>query len=119
MATLSQGMGAPKADNGQDAGNGNTGSPSSDAPPEFSDPNSSPEATHQSSLSKGYSDGFVTARIFSLYGLSKLGFIGQYIADSLAMLGTAIPPGTEDAYRSGFVQGLADGETAVAASLGA
>ena len=68
---------------------------------------------------KGYSDGYLTARIFALYGGSKLGFVGQYVEDSLAALGApVVAPGTEDDYRSAFWRGLADGEAAVAAGIG-
>ena len=68
---------------------------------------------------KGYSDGYLTAKIFALYGGSKLGFVGQYVEDSLGVLGSSIiAPGTEDDYRSAFWQGLGDAEAVVAAVLG-
>ncbi|KAI0724054.1 glycoside hydrolase superfamily [Cerioporus squamosus] len=65
-------------------------------------------------ISKGYSDGFLTAKIFALYGMSKLGFTGQYISDSLARLrGHIIEPGTEHFYEQWFMEGLNDGEALV------
>ena len=73
----------------------------------------------QAASKRGYTDGFLTARIFSLYSFSKLGFVGQYIQDSITTLGPAIiVPGTEDAYQDGFLCGLTDGEAVVGASLG-
>jgi hypothetical protein len=70
----------------------------------------------QQPVTKGYSDGFLSAKIFALYGLSKLGFIGQYINDSIVALGSGtdgITPGTEDIYRQWFLRGLQDGEATV------
>ncbi|PCH38120.1 glycoside hydrolase family 5 protein [Wolfiporia cocos MD-104 SS10] len=73
----------------------------------------------QRSIAKGYSDGFFTAKIFALYGMSKLGFIGQYISDSIAKLGpTVVKPGTEGMYRQWFMRGLQDGENIVASHVG-
>ena len=70
------------------------------------------------SWAKGYQDGFLTAKIFAAYGLSKLGFTGQYILDSITTLGpSVIAPGTEQEYESGFMEGLSDGEAAVATEL--
>ncbi|KAI0093534.1 glycoside hydrolase [Irpex rosettiformis] len=69
---------------------------------------------------KGYQDGFLTAKIFATYGLSKLGFTGQYIWDSVNSLGpVVIAPGTKEEYENGFVQGLADGEDTVATAVSA
>ncbi|PFH52455.1 hypothetical protein AMATHDRAFT_117096, partial [Amanita thiersii Skay4041] len=63
---------------------------------------------------KGYSDGYLTAKNFAMHNLSKLGFVEQYIGDLILVLGRdAIPPGTEDKYRNGFLQGLSDGEAAI------
>lgn len=59
---------------------------------------------------KGYSDGFLTAKIFAANGLSKLGFRGQYIEDSLRSLGNTIDAANQDVYREWFRKGLADGE---------
>jgi glucan 1,3-beta-glucosidase len=36
---------------------------------------------------KGHSDGLMTAKIFALMDFSKLGFIDQYVNDSIAALG--------------------------------
>jgi glucan 1,3-beta-glucosidase len=72
----------------------------------------------QRSVSKGYSDGFLTAKIFATYKTSKLGFIGQYIEDSIKALGPAIiEPGTEEAYRHWFRSGLGDGQLIVVSAV--
>jgi len=71
-------------------------------------------STSQHAIIKGYSDGFLTAEIFATYGLSKLGFTGQYIEDSLKSLGAAvIESGKEEYYREWFRKGLAHGEALV------
>lgn len=67
---------------------------------------------------KGYSDGFVTAKLFAANGLSKLGFIDQYINDSMAALGVAVvSKENEGFYRGGFIDGLRDAERLVQKSL--
>lgn len=72
------------------------------------------------SITKGYSDGFLTAKIFAQYGMSRLGFKGQYVADSIAALGpTAVAPGTENDYTAWFYRGLSDAETLVGAAMNA
>jgi glucan 1,3-beta-glucosidase len=72
----------------------------------------------QRSDAKGYSDGFLTSQIFASHNTSKLGFIGQYIADSIEALGPAVvAPRTEGSYRQGFMRGLRDGEAKIAATL--
>lgn len=86
------------------------------SPPAYGTSSGSAE---QAASLRGYTDGFLTARIFSLYSLSKLGFVGQYVQDSISALGpAAVAPGTNDAYQSGFLYGLADGEAVVNAGLG-
>ncbi|KAH7915012.1 glycoside hydrolase superfamily [Hygrophoropsis aurantiaca] len=73
--------------------------------------NSTDLTPEQKSVIKGYSDGFMTVKIFAQTGWSKLGFSGQYIEDSLNAHGSAIVmPGTEDRYRQAFKLGLGDGE---------
>lgn len=68
----------------------------------------------QRAISKGYSDGFLTAKIFALYDMSKLGFTGQYINDSIAKLGgNVIQPGMEHYYGQWFMEGLNDGEALI------
>jgi glucan 1,3-beta-glucosidase len=63
---------------------------------------------------KGYSDGLFTAKIFALVDYSKLGFVGQYVNDSIVALGPAvIAAGTESNYKDGFMKGLEEGETRV------
>lgn len=81
-----------------------------------------PATTHRRQLRdpsvRGYSDGFLTAKIFAAHGLSKLGFVDQYVYDSIAVLGPElIPPGTEGSYREGFVKGLRDAEGIVRAAV--
>jgi glucan 1,3-beta-glucosidase len=65
----------------------------------------------QQSSARGYSDGYLTARLFCQYDGSQLGFVGQYIQDSISALGSeVIAPGTEPYYSAGFTRGLSDGE---------
>jgi glucan 1,3-beta-glucosidase len=67
---------------------------------------------------RGYSDGFATAKIFATHSLSKLGFIDQYIDDSIKVLGVAtVPAGTAEVYRSGFMQGLREAEGLIRTSI--
>ncbi|KAF9821390.1 hypothetical protein IEO21_00636 [Rhodonia placenta] len=73
----------------------------------------------QKSIARGYSDGFLTAKIFAQYGMSKLGFTGQYMNDSIAKLGTSVvKPGTEEYYQDWFMKGLQDGENIVGSHVG-
>ncbi|TFK91226.1 glycoside hydrolase family 5 protein [Polyporus arcularius HHB13444] len=82
------------------------------------EPDPLPVDPNQRAISKGYSDGFLTAKIFALYGMSKLGFTGQYINDSLAKLGRkVIEPGTEHYYEQWFMEGLNDGEALVGSTV--
>jgi glucan 1,3-beta-glucosidase len=75
-------------------------------------------ASQQRSIAKGYSDGFLTAKMFAMQGTSKLGFVGQYVIDSVRALGPDIvAPGTEGDYEDGFVKGLEDGEMVVASAM--
>lgn len=65
----------------------------------------------QRCIAKSYSDGFLTAKAFAMYDGSKLGFIGQYIEDSIQILGpTVVPPEMRGTYRQWFMKGLQDGE---------
>lgn len=67
----------------------------------------------QKSFSKGYSDGLSTAKTFASYNNSRLGFLGQFMQDTIGALGSSvIAPGTEENYKQGFIQGLAEGEAA-------
>jgi glucan 1,3-beta-glucosidase len=71
------------------------------------------------SITKGYSDGFMTAKIFAQYGMSRLGFKGQYIGDSIAKLGESIvAPGTESEYSVWFYKGLGDAEQIIGTAVG-
>ena len=68
----------------------------------------------QRATSKGYSDGFYTAKIFAQYGMSKLGFTGQYISDGLAKLGPEVVKAEyAGTYQDWFMKGLQDGENIV------
>lgn len=73
----------------------------------------------QRATSKGYSDGFFTAKIFAQYSMSKLGFTGQYISDSLCKLGAGMIK-TEYAgtYQDWFMKGLQDGENIIISHVG-
>ncbi|KZT44036.1 glycoside hydrolase [Sistotremastrum suecicum HHB10207 ss-3] len=75
----------------------------------------------ESAVLKGYSDGFMTAKLFAQHDLSKLGFSGQYILDSLQAMnregGGTMSPGDEEYYTNWFYQGLAAGEALVQTAL--
>ncbi|KAG5647194.1 hypothetical protein DXG03_001153 [Asterophora parasitica] len=72
----------------------------------------------QKSSVKGHIDGFNAAKSFAMFDISKLGFVGQYVADSLSRLGPGVvAPGTEQNYRDGFGQGLVAGQEKVMAIL--
>jgi glucan 1,3-beta-glucosidase len=79
----------------------------------FGTAESSVLSASQQAVIKGYSDGFLTAKIFAAHELSKLGFKGQYIEDSLRSLTGVIGMGEQDVYRRWFGSGLADGQTLV------
>ena len=65
-------------------------------------------------VTKGHSDGLMTAKIFALVDFSKLGFIDQYVNDSIAALGPdVVDMRFQQAYRDAFLRGLAEGETNV------
>ena len=68
----------------------------------------------ETAITRGYSDGFLTAKIFAQYNLSKLGFVGQYIQDSVAALGPSIiEPGQETYYMEWFFKGLSDAQNLI------
>ena len=72
------------------------------------------------SITKGYSDGFMTAKIFAQSGMSRLGFKNQYVMDSIKALGpSTVSPGTEDYYTAWFYHGLSDAESIVGAAINA
>ncbi|TFK27355.1 cytoplasm protein [Coprinopsis marcescibilis] len=63
---------------------------------------------------KGYEDGKLTAQIFAAHNNSRLGFVNQYISDTIATLGSDIvPPVAEAAYTSGFLRGLSEAESGI------
>jgi hypothetical protein len=70
----------------------------------------------QQAIQRGFSDGFVTAKMFAQQGpgMSRLGFKWQYVEDSLAAHGpSVIQPGKEGYYREWFDKGLLQGEAMV------
>ncbi|KAF8308871.1 glycoside hydrolase [Clavulina sp. PMI_390] len=74
---------------------------------------------NQAAIARGYQDGFTTSKIFAQYGMSRLGFKGQYIADSAVELVQAQVIGDEDQsiYGTWFKRGLSDGEAQVIAAI--
>lgn len=71
---------------------------------------SSSAAAMNASATRGYADGMTTAKVFRGYG-SKLGFVWQFIADAIEVVGTEIVArGTEHEYRKAFLMGLKEGE---------
>jgi glucan 1,3-beta-glucosidase len=63
--------------------------------------------------SRGYADGFTTAKIFASYNMSRLGFTGQYMMDEMSKTGPSlIVQGPEKDYKDAFMQGLKAGENA-------
>lgn len=67
---------------------------------------------------KGHSDGLMTAKIFALMDSSKLGFVDQYVNDSIAALGPdVVDANSRQAYRDAFLQGLAEGESNIKTML--
>jgi glucan 1,3-beta-glucosidase len=67
---------------------------------------------------RAYTDGAMTAKIFAAHGLSRLGFVDQYVADTLAALGPAvIPPASAAAYSTEFLRGLRDAEDQIRSEL--
>ncbi|KII88646.1 glycoside hydrolase family 5 protein [Plicaturopsis crispa FD-325 SS-3] len=74
----------------------------------------------QIAIVKGYSDGFMTAKLFATYDMSRLGFAAQYINDSVKALGPdVIEVGTEHCYTEWFMNGLQDGQAVVFGAVGA
>jgi hypothetical protein len=75
-------------------------------------------STTDTVAAKGHSDGLMTAKIFALMDSSKLGFIDQYVNDSIAALGPdVVGANSHQTYRDAFLQGLAEGESNVKSTL--
>ena len=75
-------------------------------------------STTDTVATKGHSDGLMTAKIFALMDASKLGFVDQYVNDSIAALGPdAVDANSHQVYREAFLQGLSEGEANVRAML--
>ena len=56
--------------------------------------------------SRGYTDGFTTAKVFASHNMSKLGFTGQYMMDKFGQM-------AEKDYKDAFMRGLVAGENMV------
>lgn len=75
-------------------------------------------STADSVAAKGHSDGLMTAKIFAVMNFSKLGFVDQYVNDSIAALGPNVVDAiSHQAYRDAFLQGLEEGEANVRSML--
>lgn len=74
---------------------------------------------NQVAIARGYQDGFTSAKIFAQYGMSRVGFTGQYIADSLTRLvkSQVIQDNQRNAYKTWFLKGLSDGEAQITAAI--
>lgn len=73
------------------------------------------DQNHDSVDTRGYNDGKLTAQTFASHNASKLGFINQYIHDSIEHLGpSVVAPGTEGDYYGGFWRGLLEAQDAMA-----
>jgi glucan 1,3-beta-glucosidase len=74
---------------------------------------------NQVAIARGYQDGFTSAKIFAQYGMSRIGFRGQYIADSLTRLVNSqmIQDGQQSTYKTWFLKGLSDGEAQITAAV--
>lgn len=68
-----------------------------------------------SATALGYSDGFSAARTFASHGLSKIGFVNQYISDTFAAhvaAGQAVATDSPG-YQNWFAQGQSDAEALI------
>lgn len=76
-------------------------------------------SANQAAIARGYQDGFTTSKVFAQYGMSRLGFTGQYIADTMKQLiaGQEILDSEETMYATWFKRGLSDGEAQVTAAI--
>lgn len=75
--------------------------------------NESPVNSHAANTvaTKGHSDGLMTAKIFALMDFSRLGFIDQYVNDSITALGpNVVDARSQQEYKDAFLRGLAEGE---------
>lgn len=101
-------------------------SPASNATESNQQPDSSLPSTrlssmtaNQAAISRGYQDGFTSAKVFAQYGMSRIGFIGQYIADSLDDLVTdqEVDRAHSGTYTTWFLRGVSDGEAQISAAI--
>jgi glucan 1,3-beta-glucosidase len=74
-------------------------------------------------MQRGYSDGFLTAKMFAQHGpaMSRLGFKAQYVQDTVSLLKGigVVQDGDESKYQEWFWKGLNDGEGLVEKVIGA
>ncbi|KAF5344234.1 hypothetical protein D9756_001981 [Leucocoprinus leucothites] len=68
---------------------------------------------------KGFDDGFLTAKVFAIYGASKLGFTEQYVNEAfeMALSRGVVSSGSDQEYRTGFWLGLNYGESKVVEAI--
>lgn len=74
----------------------------------------------QAAISRGYSDGFSTGKIFATSGgMSRLGFVGQYMADSFSALvkEKEMQEAQFATYQIWFRKGLSDAEAQIIATI--
>jgi hypothetical protein len=69
--------------------------------------------TSQDATTTGFTHGFLTAQIFALNNMSRLGFIHQYIDDTLTVMDVDTQETFAESYRASFVRGLRDAENLV------
>lgn len=82
-------------------------------------PSSSSKASSSTANgSAGYQDGVDTAKLFAKYGMSKLGFVDQYILDHASQSGNAKRAADSQQYTNDFLKGMSDGETQVQQEVG-
>jgi hypothetical protein len=69
---------------------------------------------NQTAISKGYSDGYMTAKLFAMEGMSKLGFVKQYVMDSMSTLGSEFLESEDgSSYEDWFLKGLDEGQQVI------
>lgn len=140
-----QSTSSPTSPAPQSSGTSDSSGSSDDSDPtvQSNDGSGTSMSPKEAAISKGYSDGFrtffsmfpfleppqllifssqlstnkETAKVFALTTGSRLGFIGQYIDDTISALGGSIAKGMEDDYNRWFLMGLSDGESQVATIL--
>lgn len=73
---------------------------------------------NQTAIAKGYSDGFMTAKLFAMQDMSKLGFMKQYVMDSASTLAPLLlGEETQASYADWFLQGLQEGQQVISTAV--